>query len=323
VVNILHFDVIGIDSPCVDLVVNVEEFPEPNSGAQVKNTSWQGGGKVATGLVAAARLGAKAAIVGQVGDDMYGSFIEKDFIRHGIDTTYLRGREGRTTHFSIVVSDKKTKGRSILYYPGTAEPLAEDEIPLAYIRNAKYFYIAKLDEVTVRAALIARAAGAKVIIDADFYLENLEEYLPLVDIFIGSELLYQSMFQDDDYEKNCRAVAEKGPEVVLFTFGEKGCVGSCMEGYFTVPAYVVDAVDTVGAGDVFHGAFVAGLLQNKTIKETAQFASAVSAIKCTRIGGRAGIPDIQTVLKFMEDGIIDYQEIDQRVEFYQRGMEHV
>ena len=91
------------------------------------------------------------------------------------------------------------------------------------------------------------------------------------------------------------------------------------EGFFTLPAYQVEVVDTVGAGDVFHGAFIAGLLQGYTTKETARLASAVSAVKCTRIGGRAGIPDWETVREFMETGRIDYREIEERIQYYKRG----
>ena len=116
---------------------------------------------------------------------------------------------------------------------------------------------------------------------------------------------------------------DRGPEIVVFTFGEKGCVGLSGEGYFEIPAFQVDAVDTVGAGDVYHGAFLAGLLKGLPVVEVARMASAVSAIKCTRIGGRAGIPDMDTVQHFMRTGEIDYTEIDARVEFYKRGIEHI
>ena len=100
-------------------------------------------------------------------------------------------------------------------------------------------------------------------------------------------------------------------------------MGLSAEGYFELPAYQVEVVDTVGAGDVYHGAFLAGLLQGWTVEKTAQFSSAVSAIKCTRIGGRAAIPDMETVKDFMETGEINYTEIDRRVEFYKRGIDHV
>jgi sugar/nucleoside kinase (ribokinase family) len=132
------------------------------------------------------------------------------------------------------------------------------------------------------------------------------------------------MFDDknrENIEENCRKVMDMGSPVVVFTFGEKGCAGISAEGFFDIPAYEVEAIDTVGAGDVFHGAFLSGLLLGLSVAETARFASAVSAIKCTRIGGRAGVPSLETVKRFMQDGVIDYAEIDERVEFYKNGIE--
>ena len=72
----MKFEVVGIDSPCVDLAVNVDTYPDSNGAEKIQNISWQGGGKVATGIAAAARLGAKGAVIGTVGDDSYGRFVE-------------------------------------------------------------------------------------------------------------------------------------------------------------------------------------------------------------------------------------------------------
>ena len=124
-------------------------------------------------------------------------------------------------------------------------------------------------------------------------------------------------------EEECREIFASGPKIVVFTFGEKGCVGYSKEGFFVLPAFSVDVVDTVGAGDVFHGAFLAQLLKGQSVMECARAASAVSAIKCTRIGGRAGIPNSETLQKFLDTGEIEYTEIDERVNFYRRGLEHV
>lgn len=319
----MKFDVVGIDMPCVDFAVNVDHFPDPNGGERIRELSWQGGGKVATGLVAAARLGAKCAMLGAVGNDGYGLFCDRDFVRHGIDTEYLLKRENQTTSLSVVLSNRETMGRAIIYNLGTAEKMTEQELPLKYLQNARYLHLAMLDDVAVKAARIARKAGVKVFLDADSYSDELGDFIPMVDVFVASEFVYDGMFQDRNYEANCRRIMERGPEIVVFTFGEKGCMGLSAEGYFELPAYHVDVVDTVGAGDVYHGAFVAGLLKGWSAEKTAQFSSAVSAIKCTRIGGRAAIPDLDTVLKFMETGEINYAEIDQRVEFYKRGIDHV
>lgn len=318
------FDIVGIDTPCIDLGVNVNRFPRPNEGEKITGCSWQGGGKVSSGMVAAARLGASGAMIASVGDDRYGEFCIADFKRHGIDTNYTLKRPGCRTNLSIVVSDKETKGRSILWRQGTAAPVTREELPLQILRDTRFLFISCVDEVNLYAADIARRAGASVLIDADQYSDELPGAVEKTDVFIGSEFVYTSMFQDRDYEKNCGTLLAQGPRIVVFTLGENGCVGISKEtGFFSVPTFDVEVTDTVGAGDAFHGAFAAGLLQGWDARETARFSCAVSSIKCTRIGGRAGLPDMKTVLTFMKTGVIDYTEIDRRVEFYQGGIDHV
>ena len=105
------------------------------------------------------------------------------------------------------------------------------------------------------------------------------------DIFIGSEFVYEKMLEaGKSVKENCEYLYNKGPEIVIFTFGEKGCAGISKEGFFEIPAFDVDVKDTVGAGDVFHGAFLAAIVKGLSPKDAARFASGVAAIKCTRIG---------------------------------------
>ena len=137
----MKFDVIGLDSPCVDLAVNVRCFPKPNGAERIQNLSWQGGGKVASGMVAAARLGLCCGIMGNVGDDKYGTFCLRDFQDHGIDTEQMCVRKNRTTNFDIVISDEGSMGRSFVFYPGNAECMTEEELNIEYISNSSYFYI--------------------------------------------------------------------------------------------------------------------------------------------------------------------------------------
>nr|WP_308627172.1 carbohydrate kinase family protein [uncultured Eisenbergiella sp.] len=321
----MRFDIVGLESPCVDLNINVENFPAPDGGERVLDSSWQGGGKVATGMIAAARLNARGAFIGSVGDDSYGQFCRRDFEKHGIDTRYLITREKESTLFDVVISDKKSMGRSILFYPGNAPVRFMDveELPDPYLENTRYLYVSQVNNTTREAMRRAKKAGASVVMDADSYTPGDEEAFGLIDVMIGSAFYYRALFPssgDEDYERNCRKLREKGPGIVVFTRGPKGCLGLGEEGFFTLPAFPVEVVDTVGAGDVFHGAFIAGLLQGYTVRETARLASAVSAVKCTRIGGRAGIPDWDTVRAFMETGRIDYREIEERVQYYKRGL---
>ena len=317
-----RFEVAGYDMPCVDLAVNVDVFPKPNGGTGVRAMSWQGGGKVASGMVASARLGARCAMLGAVGSDEYGQFCLRDFERHGNDVAGMKTREGETTSLSIVISDRETNGRTIVYRHGTAQPPAFEELDQEVLEDCQWFFISHVTAVSLEAMRRAKAAGARVIVDADSYSSEMMESIGLIDVFIGSEFFYHALFRDLEYEKNCRSLCEKGPSIVIFTLGPKGCVGySPEEGYFEMSSFQVPVVDTVGAGDVFHGAYVVGLLRGLSPKEAARLATGVSCIKCTRIGGRAGIPDWDTVQKYLETGEIDYTEIDKRVEFYGRKLQ--
>ena len=318
------YDVIGIENPCMDFAMHLNQLPRPNGGARLYDYTWQGGGKISTGLIAAARLGAKCMQIGALGDDRFGRAIYEDFIRHGVDVSRMEIKPGSTS-LSVVMSDDETRGRSIMFKPGTLPWTGEnDSIDLEILKSARFFFLAHLSGVNIRAARIAREGGAKVLIDADHPHDGLREYIGLVDAFVASEFVYDDFFPGDlDYEKNCAEIRGMGPDVVVFTFGDKGCVGMDGNGFFQLPAYDVPVMDTLGAGDVFHGAFLAGLLRGWDAKRTADFSNAVSAIKCTRAGGRAGIPDFDTAIRFMETGQIDYAEIDERVIYYKRGLDHV
>ena len=319
------YDAVGIDMPCTDLNVNMEAYPKQGHGGSVRQLSWQGGGKVATGMVAAARLGAKCAMMGSVGDDVFGNFIIADFRRHGINTDAMTVSESDTSSLSIVLSDYETGSRTILYRNGSVPRYTSADLDFDLIRSSKYLFICRADAAVRQAVEAAREAGTSVLVDADGYAEEMVSLIPGIDVFIGSEFFYNRMFgaENTDYERNCREVSDMGPRIAVFTFGEKGCAGVGPEGYFRLPAFKVDAVDTVGAGDVFHGAYLAGLVKGLNAEQAARFACGAAAVKCTRIGGRAAIPDDKTLERFLADGTIDYTEIDERVRLYERGLENV
>lgn len=323
------YDIFGLDHPCMDLNANLDQLPERNGGARLNDLSFQGGGKVSSGMVAAARLGARCALGGVLGDDIFGRFCYQDFVRHGINVDNMKMRPGCNTGLSMVISEKNTQTRSFLFRMGQAQPLTEDEVDWSYLKKAKYLFIADTSPLTQKAVDIARGNGIKVFIDADYYSDALYEMIPRIDYFVGSEFVFDKIFPGskekglENLEEECAKLMSMGPEAVVFTFGEKGCVGLDRNGYFHLPAFNVEARDTVGAGDVFHGAFLAALLKGYSLKECARYASGTSAIKCTRIGGRAGIPNEVVLQQFLRDGTIDYTEIDQRVEYYRKGLEYV
>ena len=313
-------DVVGVGIPCVDLLANIPKIPEPNSGARIQDYSWQGGGKVPTAVVALARLGAKCGMIGVVGGCSYGQFCIDDFKYHGIDVSQMVIDEDAETPFSIVLADDYTHGRSILYYPGNCRRLEVEDLDKDYIQSARYLHLADTTPASRQAAIWAREKSIPVVYDADGYHPDVEEMIPLIDVFIASEFYYKAVFKDEEYQANCKKIQSMGPNIVVFTLGERGCVGIEGDKFFFEEGFKVDVMDTTGAGDVYHGAFIYGLLQGWDAQKTARFSNAVSAIKCTRMGGRAAIPTFETVTKFLETGVIDYEEIDKRVSRYRKSI---
>lgn len=315
------FDVIGIGHPCVDYLAHIDSLPASNESRSVLNGSWQCGGKIPTGLAAAARCGLSCALIGAMGDDLFGQYCYKDFEDHGIDLSHTLIRKDATTDIGVVLSDDKTHGRNIIYRRGSYQHLSQKEIDFSFLCQADYFFVSGMDDLHVTAAKYAHEHGIKVLIDADNQpLSEYQKILPYIDYFIASEFVYNESFQDTDYRRHMEEIQELGPKTVVFTFGEDGCCALSEEGYFEIPAFKVNVLDTVGAGDTFHGAFFYGLVHKLSLKDTATFASAVSAIKCTCIGGRAGIPTPDITLDFIRTGVIHDSELKARENRYSWGL---
>ena len=320
----MGIDIIGIENPIMDFNILLDKMPDAGGFASLKEYSWQGGGNVGSALVAAARLGAKCGVVGIVGDDAYGQFCIDDFSRHNIDTSHLIKDAGNKTSFCICLAEISTTGRSFIAKPGTRRQPTITELDKDYLSTSKYIHLGPMGKPQVQAAVWAKEMGITVVDDAGYFNSDTDAHTDLIDVFVGSEHYYKGLFSDNHYANNCKTIQKRGPKIVVFTLGAKGCVGIDGDQYFAVPAFHnISIVDTTGAGDVFHGAFIFGLLQGWDVKKASLFSSAVSAIKCTRLGGRAAIPDYNTVQKFIETGVIDYTEIDKRVEYYRESMLHM
>ncbi len=315
-------DVIACGNPVMDIIVNIDRRPGKNEGMDVRDLSWQYGGKVATGIVAAARLSERpCAMMGTIGAQS-GQFIKRDFMRHNVDVSHLYDDPTGQSQLCLVIAIAEDESRNFYNKRGKLDRLAPEQVDEHFISQAQYLLLSDSMPYSLLAGRMARHHDVKVVYDADkYYPEGMPEIMREVDYLIPSEYTYKTMFPNggDLVENLMRMRDLAAPDAtVIVTFGERGLSGYDKDGFFSLPAFSVDVVDTTGAGDVFHGAFIAGLLRGMDTRESARYASAASAIKCTRIGGRAGIPTHDVVMKFMETGEIDYAEIDQRVAYYNR-----
>jgi len=317
------FGMIGFGDPFQDLIVELDQLPKTNVNIRMNDYCFQGGGNVPTATVAASVLGLRCAILGVSGDDLFGHASVVDFTYNHVDTSHFLLDSGKRSNFCLCVTECKISGKEFISKPGDFRALKVDDLDEQFIKSAHILHLGDLlTPAKIQAADWIHESGGVVSIDAAYYRPDIYENYRYLDLFIASETYFNSLCQDKGAmtcEAAARLIHSQGPEIVIFTLGEKGCVGVYGDTYFEQSAFPVKTVDSTGAGDVFHGAFNYAYLQGWDIPTCARFSSAVSAIKCTAHGGRAGIPDRATVERFLKDGVIGQSWLHDRQERYRQG----
>ena len=322
------FDVIGVGGLIADLCVSINRLPETDGVSRMYDYLWQCGGNVPSAIAALARLGASCSILGTVGNDVLGRLNMDDMRRHNVDLSHMYQLDGPTT-LALCLAEEETQGRSFIIRGGARRELTREEVDEAYIASAKYLHIG-MGENDLRDYAVEFAKKNDVIVsmDAGGYRPEEEEVIPFVDLFVMSEMFYNGYFKTDfegDIEKildNCARFLDIGPRVSIVTLGARGCAGVDKDGarFFLPPFSGHQIIDTTGAGDVYHGAFIYAHMQGWDTEYCAKFSSAVSYINCTSLGGRVGIPNRQMVDQFLNDNTIDYTDIEPRRRFYENIM---
>lgn len=284
-------DIISLGYSAVDYIGVVPHLPELDTKLLVEEFCRQGGGPAATAAVTCARLGAKTAFVGMIGDDDFGDFMLRELDSENVDTSHVIRCPGASSQFSFIMVEKGTGKRTIVWTRSDVPPLEPDQLDRECISSCKVLHLDRHEPVAgAEAAKWVHEAGGIVSMDAGTCVPGLENLLPLVDVLIASHAFAQDATGQTDPAECARALLDKR-RIAGVTWGDKGSWFATSDGAeFHVPASKVDVVDTNGAGDVFHGAFAFGLNQGWDAERCARFASAVAALKCTKLGGRAGIP---------------------------------
>lgn len=287
----------GIGIACLDHIM-VAPRVEPGNTTQIRKYSIQGGGLVATALVACKRLGASVELISLVGHDAVGAQITEGLAAEGIDIQGVVSVPGESP-CSFIHVDQASGERTIFHRP--AQGLQWPGGDLSRIGCFKALLIDDYYPALARAAAaVAKAHGVPVVADTQPQPDN-GDLLRMVDVLIAPhDFLHEGGFADDT-DAALNAIRRAGPTTAVVTLGPQGWVASDARGQYRGPAFAVDVVDTLGAGDVFHGAFAFALAQKWSTPRCAEFAAAVAALKCTQLGGRAGIPDLKTTLSFLRD----------------------
>ena len=309
------FDVIGMGCCCWDYLGVVEQYPGLDAKVAMKQLVQQGGGQAGTAMVAVARLGGRAAIFGRVGQDEFARRNYEAFQAEGVDTSGLVTVPRTTSQFAFCAIDEPSGKRSIFYIHGTKGKFRPEELPREKLLDCKCLLVDGHHNVAaVAAAGWAREQGIPVVLDLERPQVQDEQLVSLASHPIVPEDFAVDFTGEADFRDAAQAMLERGPatasgrfprpqrgpEVVILTRGPEGAVAVTREGVIEQPALPVEpVVDTTGAGDVFHGAFAYGIALGYDLARNLKFASAVAALKCRVLGGRAGIPTMEETDAFL------------------------
>jgi len=290
-------DISGIGTALYDMVMTISRFPEEDTKNRAEQVSYQCGGPVSTALVAASVLGAKTAYLGTLTDDRYGLEIHADMQHYGVDCSAVQVRSGFTSAFSVIWAAKETASRTIVCDYGTLPHPSFSDISAEHILQSKILHVdGKHLDASVEAAKFAQKHGIRVSMDAGSCYPDIQRLLPFIDHFVAAESFVTKFTGISDPVSAAIAIKKEfSPRVVAVTQGSSG--GFYLENGSPVfyRPFSVAAVDTNAAGDVFHGAYLYAVLQEKPTIECLRFAAAVAALKCTRTGGRRAIPNLTQV----------------------------
>ncbi|MHB1001713.1 MAG: carbohydrate kinase family protein [Armatimonadota bacterium] len=296
-----RFDVVGVGYCNVDYLGIIPRYPSLDEKMQMLEFSRQGGGVTATAMATVGRLGGRACYIGKVGDDDFGRFSIDELEKDSVDVSRVITQKDATSQFSFIAVDQATGKRTIFWTPSGIVFEAHD-VCREDVLSGKVLHVdAHHPNASLQAAKWANEAGIPVVMDAGTLRPGSEEIVEHTDALITSALFAKQYTGEDDPEAAARKMFGGQRKIAAVTLGDKGCYYATADGIRHQPAFKVDVVDTTGAGDVFHGAFSFGLAQGWEYPAIIEFASAVSAIKCTKLGGRAGIPTLPEVRRFLDD----------------------
>ncbi len=299
--------IVGAGICCLDHIIVAPTIPWGDT-AHVREYCMQGGGLVATALVASARLGAQTELLSMLGGDVIADQILDELEDEHVSTSHVVRHPGGASPFSFIHVDEKTGERTIFHRRAVGlnwERTNEETIIGAHVVLVDDYYPDLVRDVTG----VAKANKVPTVADTTPNAAN-ADWIRNVDVLIAPRHYLRVGGFGDDVDRALDAIHAMGPATAVITLGADGWAASGPDGRSRGPAFQVNVVDTVGAGDVFHGAYAFGMAIDLNTAQCAEFASAVAAIKCTRVGGRTGIPTLPQTLEFLRaHGANDWTKI--------------
>ncbi len=296
-------DVTGVGLNATDTIIRLPCFPAPDSKMEYLSAEIHAGGQVASALVACQYWGLQTRYVGKVGGDSAADFQRKQLEAAGVEA-HLLTVPGCASQNAFILVDQQTGERTILWSRPAALTLQPEEIQKEWVVNTRALLVDGHDTAAAAAAAAwAREAGIPVVADVDNLYPGIEKLLTTVDYLVASRDFPSRLTGETEIFAALRSIREKHHcRVVGATLGRHGAIAWDGGRLYYAAGFQVEAMDTTGAGDIFHGAFVYGLLRAWPLQQILEFSCAAAALNCTAIGARGGIRPIAEIEALMRSG---------------------
>jgi len=294
--------VVGLGQACVDYLGKLPSYPLEDGKAELVNLHTRCGGPASTALVTLSSLGIPTTFLGSVSDDPFGVEIVKNFEKEKVDVSCLKITPGYTSQFAFIAVTGKSGKRTVFWHRGSVPHLKRADVDIRRFPKARVLHLDGLMiEASTEAARQAKDLGMTVVMDAGTLREGTKELVSLVDILIASETFATPLVGSGvPHETALQALQGLCTGQVVITLGAKGSIGLSDHGMVHQEAFTVTAVDTTGAGDVYHGAYIYGVLQGWEMRECMRFASAAAALNCKEIGAQTDILNLNGIHYLMK-----------------------
>ena len=280
-----------------DFVFGVDKMPDRATKYSARQFACGGGGSAANYAATIARLGGTVGLVSRLGEDSIGDGIVAELVGDGVDCRFMKRFAGHQSSLSAIVVDPQGE-RMIILYMDNELPVTAEWVPDLPPDTVAVLADSRWPQGNLVMLQRARAMGIHAILDGDLPGVSVEAIKTATMVAFSSEGLAAST-SETSLEAGLRKAATWSDATMIVTQGGDGVSWLDQGQFHHMPAYRVDAVDTLGAGDVFHGALALAVAEGQALDEALRFSSAAAAIKVSRFGGRLGAPDRTELLAFM------------------------
>jgi ribokinase len=297
-----------IGSSNIDMIIKSERLPKPGETVGDGVFAKANGGKGANQAVAAARAGGNVSFISCVGNDDFALSMLEDFKKDQINIQYVFIEPEVATGIALIMVDKNAEN-SISVAPGANYKLSSDHInkAVSVIRECEYILLQL--EIPLHSVLFALETGyrlkKKIILNPAPARQLDDEHLRMINSLILNEteaeiLTGLTVTSDSQIQEAGRFLFQKGPENIVITLGAKGAFVKNFEKEMFIPGFIVKALDTTAAGDVYCGNLAVALAEGNPIFEAVRFAAAASALSVTRLGAQPSAPSRLETLDFLK-----------------------